>query len=169
MSRRFKLNKNTAFKDVVAKIKEIMQSGATKKTLNVLGRSILTIFLIFVLTACILAASLTIYIMKFVDTEADLAIDKESLNYTSIVYAMNKDGEYVETERVWAGENRIWVDYDQIPQYMTDAVVAVEDKRFDTHNGVDWGRTIFAFVFFIKVANILIFSASIKVPLLISR
>ena len=151
MSRQFKLNKNTALKDAGAKIKEAMKNGATKKALKVLGRSILTMFLIFVLTACILAASLTIYIMKFVDTEADLAIDKESLNYTSIVYAMNQDGEYVETERVWAGENRIWVDYDSIPQYMKDAVVAVEDKRFDSHNGVDWGRTIFAFAnLFIK-------------------
>lgn len=151
MSRRFKLNKNSALKDVGAKIKDSMKSSATKKALKVIGRSILTMFLIFVLTACILAASLTIYIMKFVDTEADLAIDKESLNYTSIVYAMNKDGEYVETERVWAGENRIWVDYDKIPQNMKDAVVAVEDKRFDTHNGVDWGRTILAFAnLFIK-------------------
>ncbi len=151
MSRQFKLNKNTALKDAGAKIKDAMKSGATKKALKILGRSILTMFLIFVLTACILAASLTIYIMKFVDTEADLDIDKEALNYTSIVYAMNKDGEYIETERVWAGENRIWVDYDRIPEDMKDAIEAVEDKRFRSHNGVDWGRTIFAFAnLFIK-------------------
>ena len=151
MSRQFKLNKNTALKDAGAKIKDAMNSGTTKKALKILGRSILTMFLIFVLTACILAASLTIYIMKFVDTEADLDIDKEALNYTSIVYAMNKDGEYVETERVWAGENRIWVDYDRIPEDMKDAIEAVEDRRFRSHNGVDWGRTIFAFAnLFIK-------------------
>ena len=151
MSRQFKLHKNTALKDAGAKIKDAMNSGTTKKALKILGRSILTMFLIFVLTACILAASLTIYIMKFVDTEADLDIDKEALNYTSIVYAMNKDGEYVETERVWAGENRIWVDYDRIPEDMKDAIEAVEDRRFRSHNGVDWGRTIFAFAnLFIK-------------------
>ena len=97
MSRQFKLNSKTALKEVTAKAKEVMQSDITKKSLKVLGRSILTMFLIFVLTACILAASLTIYIMKFVDTEADLAIDKESLNYTSIVYGLNESGEYVET------------------------------------------------------------------------
>lgn len=151
MSRQFKLNKNSALKDLTAKAKGAIQSESTKKTLKVIGRSILTMFLIFVLTACILAASLTVYIMKFVDTEADLAIDKEALNYTSIVYGMNKDGESVETERVWAGENRIWVDYDKIPEDMKDAIEAVEDKRFRSHNGVDWGRTILAFAnLFIK-------------------
>ncbi|MEE1279768.1 MAG: transglycosylase domain-containing protein [Oscillospiraceae bacterium] len=152
MSRQFKPNISRAtLKNMGLKIKEITASSGFKKSLKLIGRSILTMFLIFVLTACIVAASLTIYILRFVDTEADLDIDKEALNYTSIVYALNEKGEYVETERVWAGENRIWVDFDKIPQNMKDAIIAVEDKRFDTHNGVDWGRTVLAFAnMFIK-------------------
>ena len=152
MNKQFKFNEGRSkSKNVGLKIKELATSSGTKKALKLIGRSILTMFLIFVLTACIVAASLTIYILKFVDTEADLDIDKEALNYTSIVYALDENGEYVETERIWAGENRIWVDYDKIPQDMKDAIVAVEDKRFDTHNGVDWGRTILAFAnMFIK-------------------
>ncbi len=152
MSRQFKPNKSrAALKNIRLKIKEITASSGFKKSLKLIGRSVLTMFLIFVLTACIVAASLTIYILRFVDTEADLDIDKEALNYTSIVYALDEKGEYVETERVWAGENRIWVDFDKIPQNMKDAIIAVEDKRFDTHNGVDWGRTVLAFAnMFIK-------------------
>jgi len=33
-----------------------------------------------------------------------------------------------------------WVDYDKIPQVMKDAIIAVEDRRFESHWGVDaWG------------------------------
>lgn len=152
MSKSFKFkDKELNLKEIFLNIKHYLSTPKAKKTFKTIGRSVLTIFLIFVLTACIVAASLTIYILNFVDTEAELEIDKESLNYTSIVYGLDKNGEFTESERVWAGENRIWVDYDKIPQNMKDAVVAVEDKRFLDHNGVDWGRTFFAFAnMFIK-------------------
>jgi penicillin-binding protein 1A len=33
-----------------------------------------------------------------------------------------------------------WIEYDQIPQVMKDAIIAIEDKRFEGHWGVDaWG------------------------------
>ncbi|MCW3846818.1 PBP1A family penicillin-binding protein [Sphingomonas sp. LB-2] len=33
-----------------------------------------------------------------------------------------------------------WIEYDQIPQVMKDAIIAIEDKRFESHWGVDaWG------------------------------
>lgn len=152
MSKRFKLNSNRDKSNKLLKnAKDLLSHPKTKGIFKSLGRTILTLFLIFVLTACIIAASLTVYIIKFVDTEANIDIDKEALNYTSIVYGLDKNGEYTECERIWAGENRIWVDYDKIPQNMKDAVVAVEDKRFDKHNGVDWGRTVLAFAnMFIK-------------------
>ena len=33
------------------------------------------------------------------------------------------------------------VTYDELPKYLIDATVAIEDKRFWNHNGVDWVRT----------------------------
>ncbi|MBQ9980375.1 MAG: PBP1A family penicillin-binding protein, partial [Oscillospiraceae bacterium] len=41
-------------------------------------------------------------------------------------------------------ENRIIVSYDQIPKHLRDAAVAIEDKRFYSHQGVDWYRTVAA-------------------------
>lgn len=147
MSKMFQPNKlRPTLQNAGVQARALLKKLWTKNTLKVLGKTILTLFLIFVLTGCIVAASLTIYILKFVDTEADLDIDKDSLNYTSIVYGLNQKGEYAECERVWAGENRIWVDYENIPKNMKNAVIAVEDKRFLDHNGVDWLRTGFAFV-----------------------
>ncbi len=148
MSKNFKLNNSRgSLKNLGEKLKAFFSNPKTKKGFKILGRSLLSIFLVLTLTICIVAAFLTIYVLRsFNDDDYSLSIDKESLDYTSIVYALDKNGEYAESERIWAGENRIWVDFEKIPQNMKDAVVAVEDKRFNDHNGVDWGRTAFAFV-----------------------
>ena len=37
-------------------------------------------------------------------------------------------------------ENRVWIDYEDIPKILIDAYIAVEDKRFEEHNGIDLRR-----------------------------
>ena len=37
-------------------------------------------------------------------------------------------------------ENRVWIDYEDIPQTLIDAYVALEDKRFFEHEGIDYRR-----------------------------
>ncbi len=61
---------------------------------------------------------------------------------TTIIYGYDADGEEVEIARLHGQENREWVDLEEVCQDLQDAVVALEDKRFPTHNGVDWIRTI---------------------------
>ncbi len=61
---------------------------------------------------------------------------------TTIIYGYNSDGDEVEIARLHGQENREWVDLEDVCQDLQDAVVALEDKRFPTHNGVDWIRTI---------------------------
>ena len=55
------------------------------------------------------------------------------LGLTTIVYAA--DGSILAQ---WhAEENRVLVEYDELPQHLIDAVVAIEDERFWLHPGVD--------------------------------
>ncbi len=61
---------------------------------------------------------------------------------TTIIYGYNSDGDEIEIARLHGQENREWVDLEEVCQDLQDAVVALEDKRFSTHNGVDWIRTI---------------------------
>ena len=57
----------------------------------------------------------------------------------------NRTGERTNvTNDVWTGKQTLYVPYEEIPQAMIDAVVAIEDKRFFEHRGVDWYRTLAA-------------------------
>jgi len=47
----------------------------------------------------------------------------------------------LENGRVLGGENAIWCEYEDIPDNLKNAFVAIEDHRFFSHKGVDWLRT----------------------------
>ncbi|HZJ78138.1 MAG TPA: transglycosylase domain-containing protein, partial [Clostridia bacterium] len=70
----------------------------------------------------------------------DLEEKKNRQNQTSIVYAYNDEGRAVEIARLHGRENRIWVDLDEMPENLIKAFIALEDKRFHSHSGVDWVR-----------------------------
>ena len=57
------------------------------------------------------------------------------------------------TGEVWAARQTAYVPYEEIPQAMLDAVVAIEDKRFFEHRGVDWYRTFAAVGNFVLRGN----------------
>ena len=103
----------------------------------------LGIFLcIGIIAACIIGCVLTVYIFKYIADEPVVDLNAAQMSYTTILYGENDSGGTEEMERIHGDVNRIWVDYDQIPQDLVDAAVALEDKRFWTHAGVDWRRTI---------------------------
>ena len=90
-------------------------------------------------------------VMYLVDVTADdnkiLNIDQIKLSFATRLMAYNSEtGEWYEYERLYSGENRIWIEYGDMPQHLIDAIVSSEDKRFYEHHGVDWRRTIFSFV-----------------------
>ena len=81
-------------------------------------------------------------------------IKNYQLNLTTVVYFKNDMGAWEEYDRLHGDENRIWVDIENIPQKLIDAFIAIEDQRFYEHGGVDWKRTISAFVNYLPFVNI---------------
>ena len=108
--------------------------------LRVLG----TILLIGVVTGLIFVCIFAFYVKTCITPSLDLDLNDFTLNQSSIIYYQDANGDYQKLTTVRSSENRIWVDGDQIPQHMKDALVAIEDKRFYTHKGVDWFRTAHA-------------------------
>ncbi|MCR4615176.1 MAG: transglycosylase domain-containing protein [Clostridiales bacterium] len=124
------------------------QKGSTKKRkrLSKRGRTILnvflSIFLVVFLTGCVVSGYVLVNVLSVVngDVVINLEEKKSSQNQTSIVYAYDSAGKEVEIARLHGEENRIWVDYKDIPDNMKNAAIALEDRRFKSHHGVDWIR-----------------------------
>lgn len=57
----------------------------------------------------------------------------------------NRIGEEIKLDDTFCSQREnIYVSRVKLPQYVCDAFVAIEDKRFYRHNGVDWYRTVAA-------------------------
>lgn len=124
--------------------------GQKGRVAGLVGRIFAGAFLVMVISGCIVLSVLTVYVLNLISTESEFDLRRLELNYTTILYANDENGEPYELDRIYGAENRIWVDYEQMPQHLLDAAVAGEDKRFYTHNGVDWVRTVKAFLTFMQ-------------------
>ena len=125
---------------------EKSESGV-KRFFKGLGKFLLTAFTICFVAFFIAGISLSIYIFTLASEPTGIDLKAKSLNQTSFIYIKDDaTGEFKEYQTLYSTENRIWVDNQDIPQAMKDAVVAIEDKRFYDHNGVDWARTLSAVV-----------------------
>lgn len=122
-------------------------------------KTVLTLFLIGVITCSIVVSVFMVYVFTMVDGTMDENLNELALNFTTTIYVENtKSGEWEEYQRLHGTFNRIWSTYDEtkakakeegydgIPQNLVNAFVAIEDRRFFEHDGVDWKRTAGAFV-----------------------
>ena len=117
------------------------QSGAGR-VFSVIGRVLLTIVLVLVIAGLIVSISVGAYVIKIANEPTGIDLNARSLNLSSFIYVENKDsGEFEEYQKLYGTENRIWVDLADMPDAMPESIVAIEDKRFYEHNGVDWYRT----------------------------
>ncbi len=116
------------------------------------GRVIGTILLVFVLTAAIFAGIFSAYINSSMRGRVEVYLDEfETKVSTELYYQEPSSGEWTMYHTLFLdSENRIWADLEQIPKNLQKAVVAIEDKRFYKHKGVDWhgtARAIFRTIF----------------------
>lgn len=124
---------------------------ALKTVGTVILKVFLTIGLVLTITGCICGVTLSIYVIDFINSDANIIdLDHLKVSQTSVLYGKAPDGSYVEVNRIKSGANSIWTDFADIPQDLKDAVVATEDKRFYTHDGVDFRRTFGAFANYVK-------------------
>ncbi len=119
-----------------------------KKTANAgtvfsgLWKVIKTILAILVCAGIFVSISLGIYVFKLATEPTGIDLNARSMNLSSFIYIEDPETkEFVEYQKLYGTENRIWVDLQDMPEYMGEAVIAIEDKRFYDHNGVDWVRT----------------------------
>jgi len=111
---------------------------------GLIGRLILTIFTLGLIGVLSLGIFFNIF-MTYVNTTLvptlDVSVEDLTVRLSSTLYDANGQ----EMRTIYSEENREIVPLDQIPEHMINALIAIEDKRFRTHQGVDWEGTAAAF------------------------
>ena len=148
-------SKSNTVKDTNEKVSK--NKKPRKKKMG-LAKVFLTLFLVGVITVSLVVGCFMFYAFTIIDGTVELNLNNPELNFTTTIYVDEGDGDYKEYRRLHGEFNRIWMDYntvaiekedpeyDGIPKMLADAFIAIEDKRFATHYGVDWKRTLGAFV-----------------------
>ena len=104
-----------------------------------------TVMLIGVVCAFAVLGTLSEYLEGDILPTANLVLDNYEMDAPSTVYCVNSDGEIEVLQELYASTDWKKATYDEIPQALIDAAVAIEDKRFYEHQGVDWFTTVKAF------------------------
>ena len=118
------------------KIKQI--NSKPSKIKNLISSTFFKLLVFFILVAGIIAFAAGLGTFKAI-IDASPSIDNllekiQPEGYTTIIYDLQGN----EVQKLHGADaNRIYVEYDQIPSYLGEAFVAIEDERFWRHNGVD--------------------------------
>ncbi|MBQ3504899.1 MAG: transglycosylase domain-containing protein [Oscillospiraceae bacterium] len=103
----------------------------------------LTVVLIALVCGVIFVGTLGDYLQEDILTEAaDWSIGDYDIEETSFAYYVDGDGKIQLLQQITTTIDRQWAELEDIPQSLIDATVAIEDKRFYEHQGVDWITTV---------------------------
>ncbi|MBR5201978.1 MAG: transglycosylase domain-containing protein [Clostridia bacterium] len=128
------------------------KTSADKKPMSPKKKRNLRILLAIAFTGFMTCVIIGVYILGSMISIAngekiiDLDFYKENQDQTTIIYAKNEEDEFVELTKLHGEENRVWVDMDNMSEWMPKAFVALEDKRFEDHKGVDWYSSTFGVI-----------------------
>ena len=142
-------------KDVPAFVKK-MKDSAFYKTLNGLWTpvsagikialgAVSTVLLIVLVCGFVFAGILGDYLEQDILPNAAVVLDDYAMDAPSYVYNVNANGEIELQQELYASTDWKKANYGEIPKALIHAAVAIEDKRFYEHQGVDWFTTIKAF------------------------
>ncbi|MEY8231325.1 transglycosylase domain-containing protein [Oscillospiraceae bacterium 50-16] len=116
-----------------------------RRAIGIFFKVLGTLILVGLCTGTLLVCFAAVYINEVIVPIADLSMDDFPLGENSVMYYQDKEtGQYREMTTLFSTTSQIWVDYEDMPKNLINAAVAIEDKRFWEHPGVDWRRTALA-------------------------
>ena len=102
-----------------------------------------TVLLIVLVCGFVFVGILGDYLEEDVLPEsADYEFNIADMEQTSYVYYVDGSGEIQLLQQIHTTIDRQWVRFEDIPENLVNAAIAIEDKRFYEHQGVDWITTV---------------------------
>ena len=106
-----------------------------------------TVLLIILICGVVFVGTLGDYLQEDILTEAnDWSMEDYDMEATSFVYYVDDNGDIQLLQQIFTTTDRQWATLEEIPEDLVNAAIAIEDKRFYEHQGVDWITTIKACV-----------------------
>ncbi len=105
-----------------------------------------TVLLIGIVCGFVFLTLLGQYLQDDIIPMAEINLDNYDMEKTSYIYYKDENGNYQILQQLETTMDRRWVSYEDIPEELIQAAVAIEDKRFYEHQGVDWITTMKACV-----------------------
>ena len=139
----------------MARKEKTKKNSKAGRVFRVLASAVFFLFMVGLITGVAVGGFLYTSTSKVAASKEpviDLYELKDNTNQTTIVYATDKNGKQVEYARLHGEINREWIEIGELDvvkeavnqitgrPYICDAYVALEDKRFYDHRGVDWRR-----------------------------
>lgn len=104
--------------------------------------AVATVALIGIVCAFVFVNILGDYLEEEVMSVASVNLEDLELDKTSFIYYVDEDGQIQILQQINTTADRQWIEYEDIPEELVQACVAIEDKRFFEHQGVDWITTV---------------------------
>ena len=124
-------------------------SGAARKlfaglfsVIKIAAGALATVLLICVVCGFVFLGVLGVYLQDDIIPNSEMLKDNFSMDETSYMHYVDANGNIQQLQRIYSTTDREWASFDEIPQALIDAAVAIEDKRFYEHQGVDWITTV---------------------------
>lgn len=99
-----------------------------------------TVVVIFVALGCVFGGVLGGTVLGYVKNADTITPDQLDLTTKLTSFIYDKDNN--EIAQLKGSENRVVVEHSEIPDNMRNAFIAIEDQRFERHNGVDTKRFV---------------------------
>ena len=112
--------------------------GAFKIAVGAVG----TVLMALVVCAFVFAGVLGDYLQDDILPMANIDINSYDMEQNSYLYYVDSNGQIQKYQDIFAKTSSAWVDFEDIPEDMIHAAVAIEDHRFFEHQGVDWITTL---------------------------
>lgn len=101
-----------------------------------------TVLLIVVVCGFAFVGILGQYLQDDILPDSEMVKENYEMDETSFIHYVDADGNIQELQQIYASSDRDWATFDEIPRDLINAAVAIEDKRFYEHQGVDWITTV---------------------------
>ncbi len=110
--------------------------------LKIAGGALATVLIIGIVCGFVFVNFLGDYLQDEVMTQAEMNLDDYDLEKTSYIYCLDANGDIQILQQIYSTTDRRWASYEELPEGLINACIAIEDKRFYEHQGVDWITTV---------------------------